>query len=228
MEPKSHTPKPGEKDSFIISRNSQGLELRGSVLRMSRYLVVFEVYNPYSLLQLSEVLTELQIFINDRLAYHGRAVVSNLVNTGIMLVCEAAIDEGWIDVDLFSPRQLQERLAQEFGEFLDEWDRFQRILPAFKLAVADMQLLLLDLRRWLGQLEFGIRSEPVADRRQLELDVVQRIEPRVVPLVMSWFDRFDRIAESVETAALPAHRAYARRLLHPLILCAPFVYRTYH
>lgn len=228
MEPRLLAPKPGEKESFIVSRNSQGMELRGSVLRMSRYLVVFEVYNPYSILQLSEVLGEFQIFINERLAYSGRAVVSNLVNTGIMLVCEAAIDEGWIDVDLFSPRQLTQRLSLEFGDFLEEWERFQRILPEFKLAVADMQLLLMDLRRWLGQLEFGIRSEPVADRHQLELDVVRRIEAKTVKLVMDWFDRFDRIADSVEAPALPAHRAYARRLLHPLILCAPFVYRTFH
>ena len=65
---------------------------------MTRYLVVFEVYNPYSILQLSEVLSEFKIVMNDRIMYSGRAVISNVVNTGIMLVCEATLDESWLDV----------------------------------------------------------------------------------------------------------------------------------
>src|SRR6185295_17934561 len=93
----------GDKDSLLICRNSQGLEVRAIPLRMTRHLVVFEVYNPYSILQLSEVLNEFQIIVNERLIYSGRAVVSNLVNTGILLVCEATLDESWLDVDLFSP-----------------------------------------------------------------------------------------------------------------------------
>src|SRR5205085_10592726 len=64
----------GEKDSLIICRNSQGLEVRATPLRMTRHLVVFEVYNPYSILQLSEVLNEFQIIVNERLIYSGRAV----------------------------------------------------------------------------------------------------------------------------------------------------------
>src|SRR5215218_9463299 len=93
----------GEKNSFIVCRNSQGVEIRATPLRMTRYLVVFEVYNPYSILQLSEVLQEFKIIMNERMVYSGRAVVSNLVNTGIVLVCEATLDDQWIDVDLFSP-----------------------------------------------------------------------------------------------------------------------------
>src|SRR5205823_8968400 len=89
----------GDKDSLIVCRNSQGLEVRATPLRMTRHLVVFEVYNPYSILQLSEVLNEFQIIVNERLIYSGRAVVSNLVNTGILIVCEATLDEAWLDID---------------------------------------------------------------------------------------------------------------------------------
>jgi hypothetical protein len=61
----------GDKDSLIVCRNSQGLEVRATPLRMTRHLVVFEVYNPYSILQLSEVLNEFQIIVNERLIYSG-------------------------------------------------------------------------------------------------------------------------------------------------------------
>ena len=32
----------------------------------------------------------------------------------------------------------------------------------------------------------------------------------------------------MEDELRPVHRAFARRLLHPLVLCSPFVYRTFH
>ncbi len=88
--------------SVITCRNSQGTELTANLLRIKRYSVVFEVYNPYSILQLSEVLSDFRIMASRRLLYHGKAVVSNLLNTGIVLVCEAMLDEGWVEVDFLS------------------------------------------------------------------------------------------------------------------------------
>src|SRR4029077_13288011 len=100
----------GDKDSLIICRNSQGAEVRASLLRLTRYMVVFEVYNPYSILQLSEVLTDFKMIMSDRMIYSGRAVVSNLVNTGILLVCEATLEDSWLDIDIFSTVSQKDRL----------------------------------------------------------------------------------------------------------------------
>ena len=83
-----------ESDSIILCSTSQGYSVRATPLRITRDVVVFEVYNPYSILQLSEVLTTFRIIVNDQSIYSGRATVSNLVNTGIMLVCEASREEG--------------------------------------------------------------------------------------------------------------------------------------
>ncbi len=88
--------------SVITCKNSQGTELTANLLRIKRYSVVFEVYNPYSILQLSEVLSDFRIMASRRMLYHGKAVVSNLLNTGIVLVCEATLDEGWVEVDFLS------------------------------------------------------------------------------------------------------------------------------
>jgi len=43
-------------DSTVVFRNCQRLEARGTIMRLSRNSVVFEVYNPYSIVQASEVL----------------------------------------------------------------------------------------------------------------------------------------------------------------------------
>jgi extracellular factor (EF) 3-hydroxypalmitic acid methyl ester biosynthesis protein len=218
----------GEKESFILARNSQGLEVRAGALRLTRYLAVFEVYNPYSILQLSEVLSDFKIVINDRIMYSGRAVVSNVVNTGIMLVCEATLDDSWLDIDLFSSVTTPNRLREEFGQFVQEWHKIERIHPAFKAAVADLQTMLMDLRRWLEQVELGMRAEPRNDLTGVERTVIAELEDPIVPTVGSWFSKFDDVSDEIDDELRPIHRAFARRLLHPLVLCSPFVYRTFH
>ena len=43
-----------ERDSIIVCQTSQGYSVRAIPLRITRDVVAFEVYNPYSILQLSE------------------------------------------------------------------------------------------------------------------------------------------------------------------------------
>ena len=121
---KSHENSPGpsvaESDSIILCSTSQGYTIRATPLRITRDVVVFEVYNPYSILQLSEVLLTFKIIVNDQLIYSGRATVSSLVNTGIMLVCEASLEEGWSDMDLLSLVSQPDNLRADFRNFLSQ------------------------------------------------------------------------------------------------------------
>lgn len=215
------------KDTFIVCRNSQGTEFRATLLRLTRYMVVFEVYNPYSILQLSEVLTDFRMIMSDRMIYSGRAVVSNLVNTGILLVCEATLEDSWLDVDIFSSVSQKNRLHTEFAEFLQEWEKIHRVLPEFKVIVADIQTLLMDLRRWLEQVELGIRSEPTGDREGIQRDVVQELQKPILQTTTALFQRFEETAGGIEEELQPIHRAYVKRQIHPLVLCSPFIYRTF-
>ena len=215
------------QDSLISCRNSQGAEIRATPVRLTRHTALFEVYNPFSILQLSEVLSDFRITVGQRCVYGGRAVVSNLVNTGIMILCEVTLDEGWLDIDIFSPIAHPTRLKEEFEAFMVQWQKTQSIQPAFKLAVADFGMLLTDLRRWMEQVELGVRSEPSGVRADLERQVLSELESGILPEISTWMDRFDLAADTIEEQTRPAHRAYARRQIHPLVMCAPFVYRTY-
>jgi extracellular factor (EF) 3-hydroxypalmitic acid methyl ester biosynthesis protein len=228
MEAKLVTTTSGAKDSFMVFRNSQGNEARGTLLRLTRFSAVFEVYNPYSLLQLSEVLADFHIYMSDRLVYSGRAVVNSLVNTGIMVICEVTLDEAWLDIDLFSPVNQRDKLRTEFAQFIKEWEKIHAILPEFKVVVADIQTLLADLRRWLEQVELGIRSSPSGDLRSIEQEVLEELRQPIIPAVNEVFERFEDIAGRVNGELQPVHRTYLKRQLHPLILCSPFAYRTYH
>jgi len=221
-------PLAGDRLGIIYCRNSQGAEVRGLILRLTRHSAVFEVYNPYSILQLSEVLSELQIRYNERVLYSGRALISNLLNAGIMLVLEAALEEeGWRNVDAFNPLGDLKRLSGELADFLQDSKRVFQVNPEFKLVVSDIQSILVDLRRWMEQVEFGVNTLPATDRDHVELEIIRSLEDPVVPVMLPLMRKFEGIAGEIPPEQQPVHRSYIKRQLHPLVLCAPFVYRTF-
>ena len=46
------------KDSLVTGLTSQGAEIRASLLRLTRFTAVFEIYNPGFILRASEVLSD--------------------------------------------------------------------------------------------------------------------------------------------------------------------------
>ena len=72
------------KDSVVVARTAQGAELRGTPLRLARRQVVFELPGHEIVLQASEVLTEFQVIVRERVLYSGRAVVRRTLDTGLV------------------------------------------------------------------------------------------------------------------------------------------------
>ena len=87
-------------DSLVTCETGQGVEIRGSLLHLTPYLAVFEIYNPNLALCTSEVLGNFSVILNNRTAFSGRAVVSKLVHTGTLILCEAKLDEAGFKLDL--------------------------------------------------------------------------------------------------------------------------------
>ncbi len=216
-----------EKDSFVVCKNSQGNEFRAMILQMSRHGVVFEVYNPYSIVQLSEVLRECKIYVDGRVVYSGRLVVSQLLSTDVVLICKSTLADGWLDVNLFASFHKEGRLTQELNEFLETWKKGEQVIPEFKLLVADMQTLLSDLRRWFDQVETGIRSDPTSETESTGRAVVEELQEPVFNICRPVFERFEALCSTIDQEAQLVHSAYVKHQLHPLILCSPFVYRTF-
>jgi len=214
--------------SIVVCRNHQGAEITANILRLRRYSVAFEVYNPYSVLQLSEVLNDFRIRVGDQIVYEGKAVVSGLVNTGILLVCEVTLGDSWLDVGFLAEQGQEESLGEQIGSFLHDWKRAHEVDSAFKVEVADTQNLLFGLQRWLEQIDLGIRATATKDRHSLEQDVLAQVQGKVLEEVHGLFASFERTALTVPEGREATHKFYARRQLHPLFLCSPFLYRTFH
>ena len=216
------------KDSLVVCQNSQGVEIRASPLRLTRFAVAFEVYGPSAAVRLSEVLTDFRIIVQERTIYLGRAVVRGFVNAGLTLVCEASLEEAsWMDLEFNSVITGSGKLREQFAGFIQEWQKLYRVLPEFKVVIGDLHSFLSDLRLWLEQVELGVRGSPSPDRSGLERKIVEEIAEPVIQSIDHFIEGFEAIAGGLEPALEPVHQTFLRRQLHPLLLSSPFAYRAF-
>ncbi len=197
----------------------------GTLLRMSRAAVVFEVYNPYSIVQLSEVLTSVTIRRGDRVIYQGKAVVTNLVNTGLMLIVSASLVDPWADLTGMAPGPA---LRQEVGEFIDDWSAANaKLTTAYKDVVVNARNFLQELSRWLEHSETLVGIREMAGREDLKTEFVADVADRSIPKLVELFAAFEEVAHEVPRKVINTHKAFAQRELHPVLMCAPYIHRTF-
>lgn len=214
--------------SLVMGHTAQGIEIRATLLRLTRYFAVCEIYNPGLVLRTSEALDQFKVVFQDRTIYSGRAVIHNLVDAGVMIVCELKLDENsWMDLEFKPGPAHNGLLSDEYKNFIGEWQQRYNVLPEFKVAIADMQSFLFDLRLWLDQVELNVRSQPSGSREEFERQVLQSLREPVLPSLQLLFERFENVAAKIEKEHQPSHAIYAKRQLHPVVLCAPFMYRTF-
>ncbi|HSU55749.1 MAG TPA: class I SAM-dependent methyltransferase, partial [Candidatus Dormibacteraeota bacterium] len=92
----------------------------------------------------------------------------------------------------------------------------------------DMQSFFVQLRLWLEQTELAIRANPSGDRLKIEQDVAEVLSAPVVSAMNDLFEKFEAVANTLESAVEPVHRSYMRQQLHPWVMSAPFPHRTFN
>jgi len=212
-------------ESAIFFENSQGVAAQGTLMQLSRNAVVFEVYNPYSVVQLSEVLGNLRIRRGERDIYSGRAVVTNLVSTGLMLIVSASLVDPWSDLAGLVPGP---ELRAEVREFLEDWSqRTENLQAGYVECISRIGNFLEELSRWLEHGEAVARLKEPDTPEELVRDFTEDVDVVARPQLGELFGRFEEQAAQVPRKTSFAHKAYARRQLHPLLMCSPFVHRTF-
>jgi extracellular factor (EF) 3-hydroxypalmitic acid methyl ester biosynthesis protein len=210
---------------LIVFKNSQGVQARGSLVKVSRSTLIFEVYNPYSIVQLSEVLHNVEIRGDNRVIYRGRAVVSGLVNTGLMLIVSASLLDPWSE--LIGLAGDSDTVRAEATKFIEEWQNYQQISPAYQLSIARLRSFLTAMNRWLEHLDFHEEQLTEASADQND-DLFPDLVESLGPLLLDLFQEFERQAAKINEDERIAHIRYAQDDLHPLLMRAPFVHRAYH
>lgn len=216
------------KNSEVSFQTSTGMKLRGQPGRFTREAATFELHGGDACLRTSEILAEFRLCIQGKVIYSGPATVSNLIDEGGKTICDAALEAShWIDADFLSALQQGGSVATEFEQFMNEWGKIHRVSPNFKIIVADMQAFLHDLRLWVDRVESNINSAPPAERSRLEKNLAQQIGRRTSPKLTAMFEKFEACLQQVEPQLANAYGFFAQRLLHPYLLCSPFLHRTF-
>lgn len=217
----------GLKDSFVVGQTSLGGEIKATLLRLTRYVAVFELYTPAPGIRATEVFTELKIVVQDRTVYLGRAVVHSVLDLGSRFVCEVGLEENAGLPDEGSPGLFTGgKLVGEFNNFLQEWQKLYRVVPEFKVVIADLQIYLTELQLWLDQMEMKIRAA-IPEGTAIENKLVNTLAEPVIRSIDVFIERFESIVAGLEAELHPIHRSYLRRHLHPLLLSSPFADRAF-
>ncbi|MHA7681789.1 class I SAM-dependent methyltransferase [Cupriavidus sp. PET2-C1] len=210
-------------DPVVSFRNSQGEQVRGTIINLQRKALVMEIYNPYSIVQVSEVLSELSVRMGSKNAYLGKAVVMSLVNTGLTAVVSLTLIDEWRELsDL--PNE-PKSVGREAELFINDWDARFNIRRDYQIVVNEMRAFLSEVSRWVEQVDLT-ENLPKTDGRLRE-DVFYELATPIMLKVKTYLDRLEGEAEQVDAEIAPVHRTYAQSALHPLLLRAPFVYRTF-
>jgi len=119
--------------SFIFC-SIQGVQVKGVVCRLQPNHVAFELCQPDLVLRSSEVIDEFKVHMADEVAYSGRAVVTNVINLGDLLLCEVKLDEPGIKTGQNASAVAPESCRARYDRWFDGWQELERIPSDFKLA----------------------------------------------------------------------------------------------
>jgi extracellular factor (EF) 3-hydroxypalmitic acid methyl ester biosynthesis protein len=197
-------------------------------LRLTRLGAVLQIHDPATPLKLSEVLPEVVLQPGDLPAYRGRAVVTSLVDAGTHLLCQLQLDAGALSPAYLASLDPGADPAAGFDLFVEALYRHLEIEPGFKVAVADLHSALMDLQAWTERLELGAAAAALGNREGWLNGTVDALGPKVIPLLNRLFSRYEQAVQALGDEEISAHRAYVQRLLHPIVLAAPFAHRTFH
>lgn len=211
-------------DPVITFRNSQGEAVRGTLTNVQRRSLVMEIYNPYSIVQVSEVLNDLTIRSGERNIYKGKAVVVRLLNTGLMAVVSVTLIDEWNELAVIG--RDGKSVADEARAFVEGWNARFNVRREYQVVVSEMRAYFSEITRWVDQADMKISLPRDEDGRVRE-DVFFELARPLLEKGREYLQWFENEAAQIDPEIAPAHRSFAQAAIHPLILRAPFVYRTF-
>ena len=211
-------------DPVITFRNSQGDSVRGTLTNLQRRSLVMEIYNPYSIIQVSEVLSDLNVRSGDKSIYKGKAVVVSMLNTGLIALVSVTLIDEWSEFNAIKGDL--SRVQAESRLFIEEWNTRFRISRSYQVAISEMRAFLSETSRWADQADMSDVLPREADGR-IRPDVFYELAAPIMEKGKEYLVWLEDEAGKVEPDDSVAHRNFAQTALHPLLLRAPFVYRTF-
>lgn len=211
-------------DPVVSFLNAQGEAVRGTIVNLERRALVMEVYNPHSIVQVSEVMNELTIRLGACNAYVGKAVVISLVNTGLTAIVSLRLIDEWRELAMMG--LAPGTVGKAALDFVRDWDERPKIQGEYQIAINETRAFLSEVSRWVEQVDLsGVL--PKDDDGRLRADVFTELAAPLMVRIRRYLDYINGVAAQVPEERAVVHRAFAQGALHPLVLRAPFVFRAF-
>ena len=208
--------------SSIEFSTPEGDRLHGHLVRLGQFDAVFDVFGVGGSLRSSEVLPECKILIDGRVVFDGRCTVTKMIDEAESVRCEVLLGERGLHTEA-----LPNTTGEEFERFLSGWLTPYQMSSPFKVAVADFEILMMQLRRWLNQVEISLNAGPKSGTQKAEAEFLARVAPRLLRAMRSHAERFDELVAQLRPSECAVHRDYVFRKWGSYILAAPFGQRTF-
>lgn len=215
------------REYSATGKTQEGIEFKADVLRLTRFIAVIEIYDPQIVMRVSQTLPKFVITLEEVSIYAGQVTIASVINAGPALVCEVKLAESGLAIGLPSPGETGGITSADFKVFLQQWQKVYRILPEFKIVVADMQVFLRDFGRWMDQLELEFSAPGQERSNESKQDALRVISHEMTEAFNALHERFEEISDRIDPDLRPAHGDFVKRQLHPLMMCSPFANRTY-
>lgn len=223
----TYAPPPGYENSVILHVPA-GQRVTALLRRLSWHSAAFEVPGAWPQMRLSERLRDVRIWAAGTQVYEGPAVVTSLVDSGTGYLGEIKLDpRGVTQATLGSEPKALGGPGNEFEGFLRHWQRSYCLLPDYKIAVADLYSFLTELRFWLKHRQFVALDASDREMEPRLRELAQRLEPKVTSALWELFQRYEAAAARLDPELVPVHYRFGRQQLHSLLLCSPFVRRSF-
>lgn len=210
-------------EPLVSFRNAAGEAARGTIVSLQRKSLVMEIYNPYAILQVSEVLSEVTVRLGTAIAYQGKAVVVSLVNTGLTAVASVTLIDEWHELSNVAFVPGMARAAAQ--DFVQDWTQRFQIRHDYQIVVNELRAYLSDVARWVEQVDLS-SSLPKQDGK-LRPDAFYELAAPLMRKLKIFFNQLNQEAALLDEEQATSHRLFAQSALHPLMLRAPFVFRAY-
>jgi extracellular factor (EF) 3-hydroxypalmitic acid methyl ester biosynthesis protein len=149
--------------------------------------------------------------------------VRKLVETPTGLLCEVALEDRGVSLEMLPGAD-----ADSFENFTRRWLSLYRITPEFKVVVADVSILLGNVRSWMDQVEISLHAASGKAAAEREREFLQRVAGRVIASFNAQHERFEELAYRVSPELQGAHQNHAWRAWHSFFLSTPFGHRTFY
>jgi extracellular factor (EF) 3-hydroxypalmitic acid methyl ester biosynthesis protein len=212
-------------NALVTFQDDEGAERTAALVRTNRNAVVFECYSLDSVLRVSQVLEPCRISVADHQLFAGRVVVRNLISAGPTLLCEATVNDSWVDLPDVSSNGTGD-LQRRYKDFFEEHQKLHLVGPEYASAVTKLQSYIWDVRLWLEQVALE-KGGNTGNDEAWKRERARKLQEPIVHAIRELFDRFEEQAQQLQPDLVGVHYLYAQRLVRKLLMDAPFVFRTF-